>query len=330
MTQPATHYLRYRNDYSGFIQSRSHAIRVARVICIFTMCYVHIHVLALNPTVEALVRDVLGRSSVPLLSVISGVLMVGYFRKPLRVVLKSRFQSLMIPMVTWGLLGAAVYYLLGDLQRLGLNDIVPVWQTGQQMLHLAFLRDLFVLMLATPLLILLFKRLPLMLPVVIATAFLLPLEPVLLRPQILPFYAVGLFWGLYQVSIPRLVSVMLVVLFVIVTIGIVVFGLQGYALDNFLLRPSCAWVFWLVAVAVSRSRLMAMSAKIEPAIFLLFLAHPVLGRVLTGIYSKTGLQVDTLVWLLAPVICLVPVLIAHRIITGALMPHCVRVMLAGK
>jgi hypothetical protein len=60
----------------------SDAIRIARVLCIVCMAYVHMRQPNVDfPIVWAVVVDTLGRASVPLLSVISGYLMVPFFSR---------------------------------------------------------------------------------------------------------------------------------------------------------------------------------------------------------------------------------------------------------
>ena len=320
-----------RSDYDSFIKSNSDAIRAARVLCIFSMCYVHIHIAGsnINPFIYEFMRDVLGRSSVPLLSVISGLLMVGYFGKPFRDVVLLRCKSLALPMMAWGAAGWLVAYILGDVDSLGVNDLVPIWEKGH-LDHLAFLRDLFFLVLLTPALMSLLKKSQLSLILLVAIGFWAPLEPLMLRPQILPFYAFGLFLGLYDISAPRFLNWFGPALFVVITIAIVFISLRGYLLDNLLLRPITAWVFWLLALAIARSHLMSFFVRIEPSVFLLFLSHLTVGRIITGIYSKIGLNIDTFFWLITPAICLGIAIVGKSMLSSRLTPRLLSTIVTGK
>lgn len=84
----------------------SDAVRCARVLCIVFMSYVHLHFdidpNAEFPLVDALFVETLGRSSVPLLSVISGYFMVGFFqRRQYFEAIIQRAKTLILPMVIW-------------------------------------------------------------------------------------------------------------------------------------------------------------------------------------------------------------------------------------
>jgi len=304
-----------RSDYASLIQSQSDAIRVSRVLCIFFMCYVHIHVANLNPIIEAFVRNVLGRSSVPLLSLLSGLLMIGYFRKPLGLAIWLRFQSLVIPMFVWGAIGTVIFYALGGKSAFSINDLLPLWGSGK-MTHLAFLRDLFVLLLITPLLIAMLKRSPFFLLALLSVGLWAPIEPILLRPQILTFYALGLFLGIYRIPTPQITNIVAIIAFVSATVLIVVFDLNNWAIDNLLLRPFTAWTFWLLAIWIAHSRFKLFFLKVEPAVFLLFLSHVSAGKILIGIYSQLDSGfLDTIVWLMAPSVIFAIVYRVHKLLT---------------
>lgn len=102
------------------------------------MSYVHLHFASdlgdIFPAVDAIVVETLGRSSVPLLSVISGFLMVGFFRKRgyFEAVLQ-RGRSLLLPMIIWN---AIAVLLLGQNGALW-NDIFALSHTSR-LIYLTF------------------------------------------------------------------------------------------------------------------------------------------------------------------------------------------------
>ena len=318
-----------RGDYDCFIRSSSDTIRIARVLCIFLMCYVHTRIGNLNPLIESLIADVLGRSSVPLLSVISGLLMVGYFRQTFSRAIGLRFKSLIIPMIFWGVSGSIIRYIAGDIDEIVINDIIPISAPGN-FAHLAFLRDLFLLMVATPFLILALKKTSYTVILLIAVGLMMPPSPILLRPEILSFYAVGLFLGLYKIPDLRSLDAIILVIFILTTIGVVFWNWKGEVFNDLILRPICAWAFWIIALFISATPWRSVFIKVEPVIFLLFLSHPLVGLFVRGVYGKAQLNIDTAFWLVIPLICLAVAFLGKRILAISLMPKIVPLCVVGK
>lgn len=99
------------------VQRGTQAIEAARIACILSMSYVHLHFFPLEGTDslafrvrDALLVDLLGRSSVPLLSAISGFLIVSSLaRKPYMAFVRGKAASLLLPMVLWNGIALALF-----------------------------------------------------------------------------------------------------------------------------------------------------------------------------------------------------------------------------
>lgn len=344
-----------RLDYDQVLRDCSSAIKISRIMCIFFVVYVHTHLFAdiqftTNPWFVFLstpLRELFGRSSVPLLSAISGFLMVGYFRrKPARDVIIKRFQVLIIPMVVWAVLGFAFFSMLDGQAVSSLRELLPVTSAGLQP-HLGFLRDVFVLALLTPLLISLIKRFH-----IYGFIFLLgisaisDLHPIILRDQILVYYALGILLALHKIRyLPRggplgaAMGVAFVVLFgLLVASDLGAFAIDEFVspvvFDNVVRRPICALTFWLVAVWLSRRGGIAEfgSRYIEPAIYLLFLSHPLTARLLAGVFAQLershGPVTYTIVWMATPFFCLAAAMVICKMLRY--MPKPLAVAVSGK
>ena len=139
-------------EYWRSVNSSSDAIKVSRVFCIFFMSYVHLHFFGLDlygseiyMAVRAIIVDVLGRSSVPLLSIISGFLAWGIFqRKRNSDVFKDRARKILVPMILWNSVGVFLLFLKSEAPQ-GvelLNGIFALAGPGVYA-HLDFLRDIY-------------------------------------------------------------------------------------------------------------------------------------------------------------------------------------------
>jgi len=202
----------------------SRRIDIARVLCIIGMIYVHVpHGLDAPPvlglTVDSLFGNLrafivegFGRASAALLSVVSGYLvchaLVGSGRSVGRLY-RSRFKTIIIPMVIWGTITVAVYAVVSMtretflhidfsspadaiLQYLNFVFFLTDLPVGPTM-HLAFLRDLFVCVLLAPVLLgALRLSAPIVLLLLAALYFLDIRTMFMLRPLILFAFAMGM------------------------------------------------------------------------------------------------------------------------------------------
>lgn len=320
-----------RPDYNTVLSENSDAMKVARVLCIFFMLYVHTHLFyheGFQSTeyfvgLRSTFADLLGRSSVPLLSALSGFLMLGYFAKyQFKAATQKRAVVLLIPLMVWNTLGLLLAFARGKGLDVDVNDVVPLWSRSYY-LHLDFLRDVFVVSAATPLLVWLFQRFRIYgLLAVLGLVSIIDLWPVLLRDQILAYYAIGIFIGMYRLNITRYVPTIRTAswlaftgLFVIILTE-AVSGKAMYSIlpsevfDNGLRRPIGALTFWFAAVAIARHRRVSgfLIKHVEPAVFLLFLSHIMILNVLGSVYASIPVlhnaPVYTLVWASLPIVCL--------------------------
>ena len=288
----------------------SDRVRIARVLCIFLMMFVHV-----QPGIAENVYDrdtsafdfiyfvftrILGLSSVSLLSVVSGYFIVASLLKadPLSLA-RSKFKTLVVPLVSWNLVMLVLLVVYGlmtgkwrdmpDPTLLGWANAffavtdwpldVPLW----------FLRDLFVCCLLSPLLYQALKRfaLPTMALLVVYTLFGDDLY-LLQRPQLLLFFSLGMWLriaGTSMITVDRLSLAL--------TVGLVAMGaifitirfqrvLLGELDDQLrvtldtLLRITMAGGFWVLTGLIRHSGFASIFTRLEPYAFALYCSHAIL------------------------------------------------------
>lgn len=299
--------------FPPFKTGASEPIRIARVLCIFFLVYVHVNpgVSEFNPAVEGIgafdwlrftIVNSFGRASVALLSVISGYLIVHSLeRAGYGAVLVKRARSLLIPLAIWsavflGLVmlgdrvdpGYAAKTLQGDLTLTRLPTLLLGVFGDPANVPLAFLRDVFVCALTVPLLLAALKRSGLLFMLVVLGLFVLGhLSIFLLTPNLLLFFSVGLWFavsGTVPMDVPR--SVFLISLFAFVVLGIVITGWNfDYALDQTatrdlqievalsVIRVPAAIVVWSISVWLAHQRFGRALSQFEPYMFIAFCTH---------------------------------------------------------
>ncbi|GEM_PF-1502112 len=209
----------FRNPDGGgaVLPETSRQIIVARVLCIFFMMGVHVspgfEAAAYGPSdamhwIGALWVDVLGRSSVPALSIVSGFLMsVHAGRQGLTGVARDRFRTLVLPMLFWTAVLATLALAARELagaetltwQRFFGDGPVRLLTEHMLFLHghpanvpLAFLRDLFVCCLIVAVLQARLGRwVVLALPISVVIWQTVGYGDLILRPAILSFVLAG-------------------------------------------------------------------------------------------------------------------------------------------
>lgn len=278
----------------------SDAIRVARVLCILSMISVHFWPGA-SQVLDAdvpralhlfylVVIDFLGRGSVPLLSTVSGVLLTLSAARadvPLAL-LGGKARALLVPMVTWSavMVALALAYaaVSGDRSELpqggmGWINAFLALTAPPANLPLAFLRDVFVTAAIGLLAIGIHRRSPwggaglllLAVGMEMATGGVL-----LLRPQILTFFALGmaLSWTGRANFVPPW---FLALGMLLVTILLHVHPQPG-PLPPLLNRIAMMLLMWRVAIAIVRGGGAAHHAirRLEPIIFTVFCSHMVM------------------------------------------------------
>lgn len=292
----------------------SGAIGVARVISILGIVYVHAWtglpgwaLANADGTFQGMLRwtlmELLGRSAVPLLGMVSGWLVAGSaLSRPYPQFVRGKLRTILAPMVAWnaiaillvssasfaGLLMAPRPPLDANAGLWLMNELTSLLRPNHINVQMPFLRDLFVCMLAAPFLLRL-NNVWLWLVVALAAAWSISGEflYVLLRPTILFFFVCGMLarrsgletrvtaWPVIAVTAP----------FVLVAFARVWlatqsdfggdFPLARNALD-LALRFAAALAVWRIAYALAGSRFGDMLLKVEPYMFFMFCLHLIL------------------------------------------------------
>ncbi len=310
---------------SDIMARRSDAIRIARVICITGIVYVHAwtglsgHDLELaRGTPQELLRwmlmEVFGRSAVPLLGLISGWLVAGSTQTcNWRAHVARKARTIALPMILWNVLAIAL--VSGTAWLFGMAAPVPQsvrWLAEEIFIltrppdidvQMPFLRDLFLCMVAAPLLV----RLPsaMLLSVVLAAGACHVLglgPPILLRPSILMFFTIGILvrrtslaerlagWPALCALLPFAVLMPLHLFLSIGEAG----GSRPVeiAAADLVARVSASLAVWWLAWRLVATRALPLFRRIEPYMFFYFCAHLILlwlfGPLLGKLTGKLG------------------------------------------
>ena len=346
----------------------SGAIGIARVLCILGIVYVHAwtglggeELSRANETTQGLLRwaliELLGRSSVPLLSIISGYLVVRSISgRGMGAFLAGKARTILAPMVLWNAI--AIVFVSGA-AWLGLI-YAPVpntwWWTIDELFCLAspddinvqmpFLRDLFVCMVAAPLLI----RLPgwalamLALVAVIWSisgySFIL-----LLRPSILVFFIHGIAARRYDLaawvaSRPIVFVALAYAGFALLQVWLETVGGDRGVNNPLLLssidlamRFTTAMFFWSLAWRLANSRFANLLLRLEPYVFLLFCSHLIMmwlgGPLIGKLTGPLGSPLYPVFLVMQPVLVLgATILLARRL--NALGAPAARLLSGGR
>lgn len=162
-------------------------INAVRVVCVLLMMYVHVPngqqtgrgidsslSVRLDHWLESILIEGPGRASAALLSVVSGYLIVITLTRvdsSIVTLYRRRLISIILPMMFWASLTCLVYWLLdhgsdnfvnmADSWHSKLNLVLFMYEAPYgATLHLAFLRDLFVCVLLSPLLLIVLRHFP--------------------------------------------------------------------------------------------------------------------------------------------------------------------------
>lgn len=330
---------------------RSDAIAIARVICILGVVYVHawtgLNGEALNAlrgtaqeNLRWLLMELFGRSAVPLLGLISGWLVAGSSgTRNWRGHVRRKARTILLPMILWN--GIAILLVSGAALTLGLSAPVPqsLWWTVDEMLvlthnpdinvQMGFLRDLFLCMVAAPLLV----RAPGwalgIIALVAAACHVTGLgPPVLMRASILFFFTLGIVarrgaWEGRIIRLPLLLALLPFALLMGAQLYRAIMVGDGEAVLaqrtlDLAVRLSAVVAFWRIAWALARSRARATLLRIEPFVFLLFCAHLILiwlgGPLLGKLTGPLGSPLYPLYLILQPLLVLVAVVALGRIL----------------
>ena len=286
----------------------SASIGIARVLCILGIVYVHAwtglvgsEIIKLNDTPQGLLRwsliELLGRSSVPLLSIISGWLVAASLAKRGGwSFLGGKARAILAPMILWNALaimfvsGAAwlgwIQAPLPTTWRWTIGELLSLTSPNDINVQMSFLRDLFICMAVAPLLV----RLPNWALGVIAAitvgwvisgfSFIL-----LLRPSILLFFVMGILarrhdLAVWMASRPIAMvggayAIMAAALIWLETRG-EQHGINAPTLlvsMDLVMRFSTALFFWVIAWRLADTRAARLILRFEPYAFLMFCSH---------------------------------------------------------
>lgn len=295
----------------------SDQIKYCRIICIFFMTIVHIPPGIDNfadfpahfEPVKVLVNDILGRASVSALSFISGFLLLfSVQRKSWGELFKGKFINLIIPMAFWNCMiicfGYVVLvatgteiYVLRFLDGLSWYEIISnrifAIHHGAASDSLNFLRDIFLCILLSPLIIFLAKRLSwcLLIAVVLLdglTDFLVPF----VRSTILIFFIAGIVFGISRNDFSvfaKLRALVYAAFIIIVLVELKVLGLDLIKERMFMydmLKRLIAALFVLdVALVCARSIQSRLIDRVDAATFFIFLAHNLVFLIPWGVWK---------------------------------------------
>lgn len=286
----------------------SKAIGLARLICILGIVYVHAwtglggdEMAAQMGSAQDVLRwtvvDLFGRGAVPLLSLVSGWLVAGSLAKRgARAFLRSKTRTVLLPMMLWnaiaivlvvgaGAIGWVRAPLLGDAAWIA-DNLLNLTRAGDINVQTAFLRDLFLCMLAAPLLMRL-RTGWLLAIAALAVIWWVSLWqfPLLLRPSILAFFLGGILarrhglaeraalLPLWQAALPFLSILPVKIWLSVENGGAADFHLHATAAVDLLMRTAAALLVWRTANALALRPVATPLLKMERYAFFLFCSH---------------------------------------------------------
>ncbi|NIN24965.1 MAG: acyltransferase family protein [Hydrogenophaga sp.] len=279
----------------------SDAMRLARILCILLLVYAHAQ--PYQPGLpESLfspmglihyLRQLLGHTSVPLLSLISGYLLArALSQRPYAQALSHRFVSLIVPLVLWNLIYLAKEYLESGFTAVPEAQEWPnavLALTAQPaMAPLYFLRDAFVCALISPAFVYLARRWPRTAAAALLLNALLGLDGVLFLNGAIPlFYFAGCLWWVHQAPIPTQAMPREPVLAAGLAMALLAaapfllpaaWGASDplsvpYAALDIALRAAGCVVFWALASRLLHTRTGEVLLRFEPIAFFIFCTH---------------------------------------------------------
>lgn len=349
-------------------QRLSGSISIARVLCVFGVIYVHAwtgltgdQLRALAGTGQDMLRwslmEFLGRSAVPLLSIVSGWLLANSTRRPpYRRFLAGKARAILLPMVLWNALSILIVSGAAYAGILQAPTIRSLWWLADELLCLAtpndinvqtaFLRDLFLCMAAAPLLLRAHGRwLVAGMAVLAVWAVAGWYFPLLLRPSIPLFFMLGILIRRGELA-ERLATVnpiVALVPFLLVGAAKIVLEVQPAEVEHslvhviaavdLLLRPAAALLFWRAAWLLAGSAAAERLIGLERYVFFVFCAHLILiwlgGPLIGGLAGPLGSPAYPLFLLLQPVLAFAGGIAVARAL-GAIAPGAADLLSGGR
>lgn len=319
----------------------SRAISIARILCLFGMIYVHAwtgltgeQLRALADSGQGMLRwtlmELLGRSAVPLLGIVSGWLLAnGARHRAFLPFVARKARAILTPMILWNGLSILIVSGAGYAGIIQAPGVRSLWWLMDELFCLAtpndinvqtaFLRDLFLCMAAAPLLL---RAGTAWLLAVVAVTALWSVSgwtfPLLLRPAIALFFVLGILirrgdLALRLASVPPLLAAAPALLLAALKIALEAHAGAAeqalpYALPlvDLLLRPAVALLFWRGAWAFAGAASAPRWVVLDRYVFFVFCAHLILiwlgGPLFGRVTGPLGSPAYPLFLLLQPVL----------------------------
>lgn len=290
---------------------QSSAIQFARVLCIVGIVYAHAwtgrttaYIIHHSATEQGILRWVLvemvGRSSVPLLGMVSGWLVASSaLKRSYWQLIGDKARTIIAPMIAWNIiclvlvLGAAQLHLIYGPRFEGwgwaVQEIFALWEFNDINFQMPFLRDLFVCMCCAPLLVRLRNGwLLTLLAVVAAWTISGEFFPLILRPQVALFFLIGVGarrWGLAERvgDMPFAYAALPFAVLGPIKVALSVWGwFWGQRNPEIMLaiemamRLAAALLMWRLCLALAARPGAAWIRRFEPYSFLLFCSHMIM------------------------------------------------------
>lgn len=332
--------------------SMSKRVAIARTLCIFFMTFVHVQPgiaenvydreAGLFDIVYFVLTRLIGLSSVSLLGIVSGYFIVSSLVKAGSAkVIAAKLRTIVVPLVSWNVLMLALlvgYGLLSgnwrdmpDATALGVANAFLAITEWPLVVPLWFLRDLFVCCLVSPLLLVgLRGSAPTVFAVLVAYTLFGTDWYLMQRPQLLLFFAIGMWLRLADVREVPLDHALrpflgglaiMVAIFLALRIGRVSIVEMNETLRivlDTLLRVTMAAGCWLLTDVLRRSRFGSLLIRFEPYAFFLFCSHAIVfafgGILLRRVFGNYGSELFPVSFFLQPAIAIVAAIIGLHIV----------------
>jgi len=286
----------------------SDAIGLSRLLCILGIVYVHgwtglgsdqmaMQAGSAQDVMRWTIVELFGRSAVPLLSIISGWLVAGSVTKrSYGAFVGGKARAILVPMLAWNLIVGALVVgagslhiiaapLMGDM-RWVLDNLLSLTRAGDINVQMAFLRDLFLCMLAAPLLVRL-RTNWLLLVAAAAGVWMIGawMVPLLLRPSILMFFTLGIVIRRHELAarlggiawwkalLPFLLIAPVKVAMSIWGEGSASYHTHLLATVDLAMRGAAALLVWRAAIGLAQTNAGRGLLKFEAYAFFLFCSH---------------------------------------------------------
>jgi len=283
-------------------------MRIARVLCILALVYVHTPPYARGAPAELISadgfywiwRELAGRTSVALLSVFSGFLVVRLGQsESWSAKIRKKVRTLIVPLLLWNLIALAKNFAVSRGQELpalfDLPRLLLAVDGNPALTPMYFLRDVFVCNLLIIPLMFGARRAALATGLLLFANAVFDVERGLFLNDAIPlFYFLGLLAGIGVMSADRfpmkavrgrgqgaIAASVAIALMLLGTAGsyslagVGSAGEYGQNLSDVVSRLGGALLFWTVADRVRTSRAASEVVGFEPVIFFVFCSHPI-------------------------------------------------------